>query len=513
MSSWKQTRRQFLGAAGGAGGLILLGARTSWAQGPRVRKNVAQLTEAEIASLERGVAAMKRWRKNFAVSWAFQANIHGYNASEERQVYRGWGSCQHGSWWFLPWHRGYLLYFERILRVYSGDPNLTLPYWDWTNPDQRSLPARFLDPRSPLYEINRSFGANNGGELSESAIQWERALAEIPFSSSRPQRGFGGQVAGRPGSYRPHGALESLAHDLVHDQIGGYMGSPNTAGRDPIFWLHHANVDRLWGEWLRRQEGRYNPEDAVWLDTPFDFYGSRGVLGQATSRQILQTTASDYRYDTEPAGAPPLFASAASPKGQPSRRAAMAPERPRTTVTLAAQAPARRELGSQPVSATFKLGPESKRQLEGVLAAPRAVAGPTAEGPTVRVAVEDIRFDAPPGRIYEVYVNLPDPADATGLRSPYFAGTISFFGLHTGHTGAHPTATTPGATAIVDVTEAVRNLREQGKLQDEVKVTLIPQTMKVRPRAGAASAPRAVPKAVTEPRVTFGAIRLLKEGD
>lgn len=293
MFARQHSRRTFLGAAGGAGGLILLGARPSLAREPRVRKNVARLTAAEISSLERGVAAMKRLDRNFATSWAFQANMHGYLTAEERRVYRGWGSCQHGSWWFLPWHRGYHRYFERILRAYSGDPNRMLPYWDWTDPEQRSLPARFLDPRSPLYERNRSSGANSGGELSESAIQWERALQEIPFSTPQPARGFGCQVVRSPGSYRPHGALESLAHDLVHDQIGGYMGSPGTAGRDPIFWLHHANVDRLWGEWLRRQERRYNPEDDLWLDTPFNFYGPRGVLGQATSRLILQTASSD----------------------------------------------------------------------------------------------------------------------------------------------------------------------------------------------------------------------------
>ena len=113
-------------------------------------------------------------------------------------------------------------------------------------------------------------------------------------------------------------------------------------------------------------------------------------------------------------------------------------------------------------------------------------------------------------------MNLPDPAEATGPESPYFAGTISFFALHMGHAGGHPAAPTRGATAIVDVTETVRRLREQGKLQDEVKVTLVPQTMKVSPSPEAAARPRRQqwpPKAPAKPRVTFGAIRLLKEGE
>ena len=175
-------------------------------------------------------------------------------------MYLGFGTCQHGNWWFLPWHRMYLYYFEQILRDASGDTNLTLPYWDWTDPDQRSLPAPFLDPNSPLYEPNRSFEANAGGALDPAAVRWTQARAEIAFSSTLPQRGFGGQAAGWPGSYQPHGAMESLAHDLVHDQIGGLMGDPRTAARDPIFWLHHANVDRLWNQWLLASSGRANPE-------------------------------------------------------------------------------------------------------------------------------------------------------------------------------------------------------------------------------------------------------------
>src|SRR5262245_48779071 len=57
--------------------------------------------------------------------------------------------CPHGNWWFLPWHRGYLGWFERVCRELSGDPDFALPYWDWTA--SPSLPAGMfdgvLDPR------------------------------------------------------------------------------------------------------------------------------------------------------------------------------------------------------------------------------------------------------------------------------------------------------------------------------------------------------------------------------
>ena len=68
--------------------------------------------------------------------WAVQAGIHTYR-------------CQHGNWWFLPWHRAYLYYFERLIQDAIGDPTFALPYWDWTDSSQLTLPAPFRDPNSP----------------------------------------------------------------------------------------------------------------------------------------------------------------------------------------------------------------------------------------------------------------------------------------------------------------------------------------------------------------------------
>jgi hypothetical protein len=188
-------------------------------------------------------------------------------------------------------------------------------------------------------------------------------------------------------------------------------------------------------------------------------------------------------------------------------------------VALAARPAPLTELGSQPVTLDLPLGPEPRRQIEQTLtAAPQAAPGaepPATEGPALRLAIEDIRFDASPGRFYEVYLNLPDPKEATGPDSPYFAGTLSFFGLHGPHDPAHAMATTRGKTQLIDVTEAVRRLQTDGKLQGEqLKVTLIERRMRGgRPRAAAAPPPGvAAPAPPPAPRVTIGAIRLLRVG-
>jgi hypothetical protein len=80
-------------------------------------------------------------------SWRYQANIYGTGDKPlDRQAARLWNQSQHGSFFFLSWNRMHLYFFERILRAASGDPNLTLPYWDYSNPAQRALPIAFRQP-------------------------------------------------------------------------------------------------------------------------------------------------------------------------------------------------------------------------------------------------------------------------------------------------------------------------------------------------------------------------------
>src|SRR5205823_6232495 len=94
--------------------------------------------------------------------WFYQAGIHG---SLSETPLPDWNQCQHGSFFFLSWHRMYVFWFERILRAASGDPNLAVPYWDYTNPNQQALPTAFWQPAdasNPLYVHARDFQMNQG---------------------------------------------------------------------------------------------------------------------------------------------------------------------------------------------------------------------------------------------------------------------------------------------------------------------------------------------------------------
>src|SRR5439155_17787428 len=102
----------------------------------RKRKDVSKLNSnsPEILALQMAVTAMKALAAPDGRNWLAQAKIHGTPGGD-------FGLCQHGNWFFLPWHRAYLYYFEEIVRELSRNEDFALPYWDWSK--DHSLPALF----------------------------------------------------------------------------------------------------------------------------------------------------------------------------------------------------------------------------------------------------------------------------------------------------------------------------------------------------------------------------------
>jgi tyrosinase len=200
-------------------------------------------------------------------SWAYWTNIH------LRQ-------CPHMVPYFFAWHRGYLYYFERQLRAVSGDSNLVLPYWDYyTNP---TIPAEFTNPTSgnPLY-------------IERVNTNVRQALSMAPFSSTLINFPRGMDYAFEP-------SFEDMPHNPVHDIIGNWMADMQSP-TDPIFWLHHANVDRLWVAWVAAGGGRKMPalSQSYWsgshtytstLTMPRSYtYGTRTALGYSYQNESFPT--------------------------------------------------------------------------------------------------------------------------------------------------------------------------------------------------------------------------------
>jgi tyrosinase len=345
------------------------------------------LTAAQLAALKLGVATMMSRPASDPTSWSYQAAMHGSLVTPALAL---WNECEHGTDQFLSWHRLFLHRFEAILRKASGSPSLMLPFWDWTN--HRDLPAAFRDstPGNSLFTTHRGGGINAGALLPASAVNYGAAFPQVPFT------GFSSSLEGTP-------------HGAVHVSIGGWMGSVPTAAQDPIFWLHHANIDRLWSLWLAQGGGRADPTSATWLDHKFPFFNENGAQVTMTPRQTLDSCRNlGYVYEKVTRTLrinPKLLAGA--------------------LLTVAAT-------GQVAVEATnteaVQLGPKQAEISIPVGRAPDTVKRAMVSGTTRKyISFDDISVTDPEG-YYEVYLDPPagKPLEFT---DPSYIGNLVLFGL------------------------------------------------------------------------------------
>jgi hypothetical protein len=168
------------------------------------------------------VAAMQARNSNPSdpTSWAFQAAMHGLqNGSPPTPPAN---QCQHASWYFLPWHRMYLYYFERIVRAQviadGGPATWALPYWNYdAGGDANKLPPAFRDPASALYVAQRAPGFNDGtaglptgpngitsawGGGGQPPSTCRRTPVRASSAAGRPTRRSSSSTRPRPGSWR-----------------------------------------------------------------------------------------------------------------------------------------------------------------------------------------------------------------------------------------------------------------------------------------------------------------------
>jgi tyrosinase len=127
-------------------------------------------------------------------SWLYQANMHG---TDDTPVATAWNTCQHGSYLFLPWHRMYLFYFERILRKASGDATLALPYWNYSQPANRALrTVPYPATSNPLFVGERRPSMNAGSPAS--AVSFTQAFVHNFASDTNGSQSFSGRRVAAP---------------------------------------------------------------------------------------------------------------------------------------------------------------------------------------------------------------------------------------------------------------------------------------------------------------------------
>ena len=143
----------------------------------------------------------------------------------------------HGNPRFLPWHRIYLLRMESLLMMV--DPTVCIPYWK--SSEEQAFPSWLLGflPTVNLMGGSHTVTRNIGGAILPNAAAVAAAMANGTFNTFAPD-------------------LEGV-HDSGHVWVGGSMGIIATAPCDPIFWMHHCEIDRIWAEWQAANPGQNPP--------------------------------------------------------------------------------------------------------------------------------------------------------------------------------------------------------------------------------------------------------------
>ena len=482
MSTTAATRRHMLITLGklaavSAGALTLGGCETLLEQirNRPMRRSLGSLplNDPIIQTYRDAVAAMKALPASDPRNWNAQAEIH-------------FNHCPHGNWFFLPWHRAYLLYLEQICRELTGNRAFALPYWNWTC--NRTLPEAFLGDAS-----NALFVAGRSGVPPAALTDGVVGTALMDTILDEPNFILFGSAQAT--ALRPavgYGTLEGTPHNTVHGFVGGVMGGFRSP-RDPIFWMHHNMIERVWWEW-NVVRGHANTNDPGWNN-----FSLGGMFVDGTGAPISSVTVGvlnlapllSYRFDDVSITTCRRLGLALDLADRVAlRRLLEDGGRVKLTrlETLARSGPQAIEVGRSG-SQALKL-PGSAALMDIVKSGAKRLI----------LRVLGVEQPATGDFFVRVYLNHPQANPGTGTDDPRYAGSFAFFNDPDEHHHGHPAGHMAGAGAsaaaapaafLVDLSPALERLRGLGQFGQlgqsgelSVQLVVVPQSEKPKRSGG-----------------------------
>lgn len=181
---------------------------------------------------------------------------------------------------FLPWHREFLHQFEQMLQVV--DPTVTIPYWDYTDPNATQniiFQNNFMGPNGTTnFAVQSGFFSSANGWWQRrdlSGKTWTGKSTQLQPLTRRlrawenlPTQTQQNTTLATTTYNNLESSLERTLHDTIHLWVGGSLGNVATSPNDPMFWLLHGNVDRLWAQW--QVNGHWGN---AWYPATSRFYG------------------------------------------------------------------------------------------------------------------------------------------------------------------------------------------------------------------------------------------------
>ena len=213
----------------------LLGSRPTMV---RIRKDANRLTSAERGRFLRAMAIL-----NGSASGRFTdfRDMH-VAGPPDREAHGGPG--------FLPWHRIYLLDLERELQAIDGQ--VALPYWRFDAAAPNVFTRSFMGVSGPQDRVQFTPTNPLSAWVAASLPGVERGPGVGPQTvpavrTEQETLALGGSPAA---DFAPFAIMQGNPHGRAHtSHLSGVITDPGTAPQDPLFFLLHCNVDRLWAKW------------------------------------------------------------------------------------------------------------------------------------------------------------------------------------------------------------------------------------------------------------------------